>query len=286
MTTEITTTAIAQWFGSNRMLASEVGRQLGKLDWCCVPFCGGCCELPHIQARAGVASDLHRHVINLARVVRDPLTKDELVRMADSMLFHPDELAAAQDRCIRRERASSPGLFARESFEEANLIGWACDYLVSVWMTRGGMAGRSNEFAQSMSFRWTSSGGDSAKRYRSIVESLDGWSIALRPWSFSVADAFEILPNVRDERGHGVYVDAPWPEAGNEYACRFTVGRQKALAAALSRFKETRVVVRYGDHPLIRELYPASRWTWIEQTSRTAGNNDLAEALIVNGPAT
>ncbi len=33
--TEITTTAIAQWYGSNRILAETVGIQLGKCD------CGG-----------------------------------------------------------------------------------------------------------------------------------------------------------------------------------------------------------------------------------------------------
>lgn len=267
--------ALAQWFGGNRMLAESVGAALGKLCWCGVPFAGGCPELPHIRTVAGVANDLHRHVINLARVVRDDGLVEQLVHQLDGVLFHPDELAKAQRHCHEREEhgrgADTPD------------VAWAADYFAACWMGRGGHAGKRGEFDQTLSLRWTSSGGDSAVRFRSAIQSLRDWHGALRNWSFTCIDAFEFLGNVRDAAGHGLYVDAPWPDAGEEYRHGFTQEQQARLAETLTRFARTRVVVRFGDHPLIRELYPEPRWTWLTQTSRNQRNGATAEALIVNG---
>lgn len=267
--------ALAQWFGGNRMLAESVSRALGPLRWCGVPFAGGCPELPHIRTAAGVANDLHRHIINLARVVRDDGLVEQLVRRLDGLLFHPDELAEAQRRCRERERSGQIG--------DAPDIDWAADYFAACWMGRGGHAGKRGEFEQTLSLRWTSSGGDSAVRFRSATESLRDWHRALRNWSFTCLDGFEFLDNVRDVDGHGLYVDAPWPDAGDDYRHAFTREQQAQLAEALTRFARTQVVVRYGDHPLIRELYPEPRWTWLEQTSRNQRNGATDEVLIVNG---
>jgi site-specific DNA-adenine methylase len=271
--------ALAQWFGGNRMLAASVGKALGKLRWCGVPFAGGCPELPHINTAAGVANDLHRHIVNLARVVRDAALVERLAHRLDGLLFHPDELSAAQRRCRYRE--------IHGSVTEMPDIEWAADYFAACWMGRGGQAGKQREFDQSLSLRWTSSGGDSAVRFRSAIQSLRDWHRALRNWSFSCIDAFEFIDRVRDADGHGLYVDAPWPDAGNDYRHTFTREQQVRLAEALARFTRTRVVVRYGDHPLIRELYPEPRWTWLEQTSRNQRNGETTEVLIVSlGPPT
>ncbi len=267
--------ALAQWFGGNRMLAQSVGRALGRLRWCGVPFAGGCPELPHICTAAGVANDLHRHVINLARVVRDDVLIEQLVLRLETLLFHPDELADAQRRCCDREQLGS--------LRDAPDVAWAADYFAACWMGRGGEAGKRGEFDQSLSLRWTSSGGDSAVRFRSAIESLRDWHRALRNWSFTCLDVFEFLANVRDAEGHGLYVDAPWPDAGDAYRHAFTHKQQTRLAEALARFRRTRVVVRFGDHPLIRELYPSPRWTWLKQTGRNQRNGAIAEVLIING---
>lgn len=267
--------ALAQWFGGNRTLAESVGRALGKLRWCGVPFAGGCAELPHIRTAFGVANDLHRHVINLARVVRDDGLVEQLVHRLNGLLFHPDELAAAQRRCREREQI--------DCHRHAPDAEWAADYFAASWMGRGGHAGKQREFDQSLSLRWTSSGGDSAVRFRSAIESLRDWHTGLRSWSFTCLDAFDFIDKVRDTDGHGLYVDAPWPDAGDEYRHTFTREQQVRLAEALARFRRTHVVVRYGDHPLIREVYPESRWTWLMQTSRNQSNGAIAEVLIVNG---
>jgi DNA adenine methylase len=267
--------ALAQWFGGNRLLAQSVGRALGRLRWCGVPFAGGCAELPHIRTAAGVANDLHRHVINLARVVRDDALVEQLVHRLDNALFHPDELAAAQRRCREREQLSQ--------YYDTPDVASAADYFTACWMGRGGHAGKQREFDQRLSLRWTSTGGDSAVRFHGAIESLQEWHRVLRNWSFTCIDAFAFLDNTRDAEGHGLYVDAPWPDAGDEYRHGFTQEQQAKLAETLARFSRTRVVVRFGAHPLIRELYPPPRWSWLMQTSRNQRNGATAEALIING---
>ena len=287
---EMTTTALAQWYGSNRTLARTVGVQLGRLKWAGVPFCGGCCELPHIRARSGIASDLHRHIINMARVVREPVLKAELAARLDATLFHPDELSASQDRCRVREETYrvADSLFGggRPAPQpDTPDVAWAFDYFVCCWMGRGGNAGTATEFRQSMSFRWNANGGDSCTRFRSAADSLDAWHQALRPWNFVTMDALAFLADCQDEEGHGIYPDAPWPGPGDKYAARFSERQQRDLAKELARFKKARVVIRFGDHPLIRELYPEDRWNWLRQTSRAQSNGDVPEVLILNGPS-
>lgn len=281
---EMKINSLAPWFGNNRMLAKRVGVECGKCDWCGVPFCGGAPELPHIECRSGLASDLHRHVINLCRVVSDDVLVQKLVQIADMKLFHPDELAAAQRYCIEREAASMSGLFgggckpSDEPDEE-----WAAAYLAACWMGRGGHAGKKTEFTQNLAARYTASGGGSAIRYRNMIRSLLAWSRALRRWEFVCEDVFDFLDKSHDRDGHALYVDAPWPEAGIEYKHSFSDQKQRQLASRLAGLKHMRVVVRFGDHPLIREMYPESNWNWIDQISRDQQNGEVSEFLIVNG---
>lgn len=267
---------LVPWFGSDLAVAETVGKLLGKLAWCGVPFCGGCSALPFIDAGAGVASDMHRHVINLANVIRD--CKTELVARLDQTLFHEDALAEAQRFCIEIERG--PTMFAGERPAEPDPLLWAAAYFVCGWMGRGGHSGKGSEFTQGLAARYTTSGGDSAKRWRSAVESLEAWSVAMRPWSFVLADAFDQIERWTDDENSGGYIDAPWPDVGHEYASAFTDADQRRLAKMLRGFIKKRLVIRYGDHPLIRELYPSSEWTWHMRTTRNQRNGDVAEALI------
>ena len=297
MTTAPKTAAIAQWFGSNRILASTVGTQLGPREWVGVPFCGGCPELRFIKCRSGIASDLHRHVINLARVIRDPDLSALLARRLDETLYHPDELQRAQKICFEREyliakdsylfgvprEAGHTSKVAEQWADDSPSLEWAWAYFVSSWATAGGRSGRKGEFDQGLSYRWNASGGDSCKRFRSATESLAAWSAALRPWNFVCIDAFEFLDNVKDQAEHGVYADPPWPDDGAGYKHTFTEAQQRRVADKLASFIHARVVVRYGDHPLIRELYPESRWHWVRQNSRAQSNEGVAEVLIING---
>ena len=278
--------ALAPWYGGNRD-DDAVGAELGRLGWVGVPFACGMPELEKIRAAAGVANDRHRHVINLARVIKNPGLKERMLEIVGGVLFHPDEFAAAQQRCIERERAweTAGGLFGGLPLPTLDDAQWAADYYVCCWMGRGGSAGQAWEFRQSIATRFTATGGGSAKRWRSAVESVEAWSRVLHRWEFTCLDAFAFLDCVPDRENQGLYLDPPWPEAGDQYKHMFTEDDQRRLARKLATFENVRIVVRFGDHPLIRKLYPSPRWTWVERESRNQEGNTINEALIINGPS-
>jgi site-specific DNA-adenine methylase len=267
--------AIAQWHGSCRASCERIGRALGDLVWCGVPFAGGMPELPYIRTRTGVANDLHRHLINLARVIRT--RPADLVERLDAIVFHPDELAAAQDFCLRREVAGgeAPALPVDGDLD------WAVAYFAATWMTRGGNAGTKNEFSSGLSMRFSGGGGGSAVRFRSAIDSILGWSKVLDRWEFSTLDVFEFLDKVDDVPSSGLYLDPPWPNLGKNYAHRVNDGFHDRLAARLLRFEKARIVVRYGNHPTIVKAYPKAAWTWESETTRNSGNKDVDEVLLV-----
>lgn len=63
------------------------------------------------------------------------------------------------------------------------------------------------------------------------------------------------------------------------------------LAAALSRFSRSRVVVSYYRHPRLEGMYPKGRWTHVncetaKNLSHQGGGSARAhEVLIINGPS-
>lgn len=269
------TTALAPWFGSNRLCAHQAGELLAGCEWVGVGFAGGMCELAHIKARTLMVNDLHRHVINLARVVADQ--REELQQRLDATPFHPDELTAAQGRCAAIEAAG---------LAPADRLAWAADYFVCSWMARNGLAGTAREFKSGLSSRWNAGGGDSATRFRSAAESLTEWQAVMRRCIFTTLDVFDFLARVKDEPRHGLYLDPPFPGPGDSYKHAFPEASQRLLAARLADLHACRVVVRYYDHPLVRELYPENRWTWHRpEGGKTQTNKSAPEVLLVNRPA-
>jgi site-specific DNA-adenine methylase len=257
------------------MHAAYVGEELRGCRWVGVPFAGGMSELMEIDASSIVVSDLHRHVINLALTIRDR-RHNELVRMLRDTPFHPDMLARAQAFCKKNEPRKGA------DYVDVAAAYW---YFVCVWMGRSHKAGTVDEFNGGLSRRWNANGGDSNVRYRSAIRALASWHRLMQRCSFDVLDVFEFLEACLDAEGHAIYCDPPWPKDGDKYRHAFTVADHRRLAAELGRFRTTRVVVRLGDHPLVRELYPESVWTWRRITSRTQTNSAKAEALILNGPS-
>lgn len=55
---------------------------------------------------------------------------------------------------------------------------------------------------------------------------------------------------------------APWVDEGEMYEYKFDEQQHRVYAKRMERFKNATVVIRYGDHPLIRELYPENKWQW------------------------
>lgn len=276
---------LIQWFGSNRMLAANVGKAMGERTWVGVPFAGGMCELPHIKARTIVVNDLHRHAINLASVVGSTAS-DALRYRLDAAVFHPDQLAASQRFCLEIEnRLNRPatGFFNLPDDDGTPIspFDWAFHYFVCAWMTRAGDAGTGKEFTGKLCLRWDAGGGDSAVRMRNAAAGLKEWHETMQRCTFSTLDVFDFLPKCKDLASHGIYSDAPWPDDGDGYQHAFGESQQRRLASALAAFQTCRVVVRFGDHPLIRELYPESAWKWNRFESRTAVNKAKAEVLLV-----
>jgi site-specific DNA-adenine methylase len=277
----MTITALAQWFGGNRMLGEHVGKLLDGCKWVGVPFAGGMGELLHIKARTMLVNDLHRHVINLARVVADDALRPELVRRLNAKGVHPDELAGAQAWCAERELLPPAPHAARD-------LEWAENYFVCSWMGRGGNGGARDEFTGRVATRWNATGGDSAVRYFNAVEGLEAFSRTLKRCTFEVKDAFEFIARCFDGDDYGIYEDPPFPVAGRKY--RFHCGKTEKeerdwhtrLRDTNLRFTKTRVVMRFYDHPLIRELYPETRWHWNLLEGRKQSNEAAPEVLLVN----
>jgi len=164
-------TALAPWFGSNRMLGPEVGRQLQGCEWVGIPFAGGMCEVPHIKARTIVVNDVHKAIITLARVTADDALGPTLYRKLRRKLLHPTELQDAQQRCRLIEA------FIRETREQVDdelLLTWAEQYFTAVWMARAGAAGTDRELDAGLAIRWTPGGGDSAQ---SVIRMPSGRSM-------------------------------------------------------------------------------------------------------------
>ncbi len=174
---------LVQWYGANTENASGPSRLLEGCRFVGIPFAGGMSEVPFITARQILANDLHRHVINLCRVVADPQMRAELIHQCEALPYHPDALKRSQDGgwLSPNKWSSGPDLFD------------AVSYFVCVWMGRGGKAGTSGEFRGALPIRWNANGGGSNQRYRTAIEALDEWGLAFRRCEFTCMDAFDFF---------------------------------------------------------------------------------------------
>lgn len=269
-------TALVPWYGSNRILASRVGDLLKNCSWVGVPFAGGMSELAHIPARTLLVNDLHRHVINLANVLSCEKRRCEFLKKVKNLAFHPDTLRGSQIACQAAD--ASPRWWEFADSEQRLQI--AVCYFVSQWMGRSGKAGCDDEFKGGLPVRWTASGGDSNTRYRSAVKSLAAWGRIMRRCNFTVLDFQDFLTKCKDQPGHGIYCDPPFPAGGECYKHKFTPLLHQVLRNNLLRFAKTKVVVRYYDHPLVRELYPEGEWRWHFLEGRKQTNEVAPEVLL------
>lgn len=269
-------------FGGNRTNAHMPGELLGQCDWIGVVFAGGMPEVPGLKARTIVVNDKHRHIVNCARAVRD--YGPGMVDYLNQTIFHPDELARSQQYCQKidlQQFVPDEDIFAEVDGTNGCHFGAAVRYFITQWMGRSGQASTDHEFEGNLSTRWTSSGGDSNTRYRSAVNAIADFTTVFGKCNFTRLDYKVFLGKVVDFPTHGLYLDPPWPDAGEEYRHPFNDGDQCDLALHLDQFKAAKIVLRFGEHPRIRELYPeCNGWTWVAANGRTQGNNQQAEWFI------
>jgi site-specific DNA-adenine methylase len=263
--------ALIPYFGSGRTIAENVGNVLHGCTHVVIACAGSMCELKYITAPSIIVNDLHRHVINLANVVKDREQRKLLIEDLDWTAVHPDQLKQSQRWCKLQE----------ENPNTLSAFDWAYWYFCASWLCRNGDAGTKKEFDSSFSIRWKDGGGDSATRFRNATKALEDFGEIFRRCTFSTEDCFVLFDRCHDLPKHGLYIDAPWPKDGDNYKFAFTEAHQRKLAARLSQFEHSRVVVRYGDCELIRELYPESEWKWNLLQGKTQVNKSKAEVLLV-----
>ncbi len=271
-------TALAPWFGSNRMLGPEVGRHVERCEWVGIPFAGGMCEVPHIPARTIVVNDLHNAIITLARVTADDALGPALYRKLRRKLLHPTELHEVQDQCRLIEASIDE---TRDQVSAELMLDWAEHYFTAVWMARASEAGTDRELDASLALRWEAGGGDSAKRYQNAIRSLNDWRRTLRRATFSTLDVFAFLEKCKDVPKHGIYCDQPFPGPGDKYKHKFDDAKTARLAKRLAEFQNARIVCRFYDHPLVRKSYPESLWMWHHLSGRKQTNKKAPEVLLV-----
>lgn len=266
-----TVKALVPLYGSNRLLASEVGLALDGCQWVGIPFMGSLAELPAIKARTVVANDLHKHLVHLAMVTADPVLGPALWRAVRRLPLSDVVLKQSQERCDETE----PDLDDLD-------VSLAAAYWHTAWAARNGQCGTKKEFTAPLSLRWDAGGGDSAVRLRNAATGLRAWRALLGRVTFCCMDCFAFLAKCKDQRGHGVYCDPPFPGPGDKYKHAFDDRAHRQLAVALGSYAEARIVCRFYDVPVIRQLYQERRgWEWRRIVGRKASNALAPEVLLV-----
>jgi DNA adenine methylase len=270
--------AILPYFGGKRTIAPVIVAEFGphKAYW--ELFCGSLAVLFAKEACGHeTVNDLNGDVVNLARVV----ASDRYVELQDRLsrtyfcepLFH---------ECRAKLRDGG----------ESSDLDRAYWYFVESWMGRNGVAGTQ---ASNSAFcvRFTSNGGDPGVRFRGAVESIESWHERLRHVWILQRDAFELAERIEEKAGTVIYVDPPYIDKGARYIHDFGDGDHERLAKLLGRFKLTRVVLSYYDHPSLDTLYAGWTKRYLKATKAMvnqgmrdkSGATDAPEVLFINGPS-
>jgi DNA adenine methylase len=265
------------YFGGKRTLAPEIVQELGphKAYW--EPFCGSLAVLfAKEPCSHETVNDLNGNVVNLAMVVACPQRGPDLFQR----LLHTTFCEHLFNRC--RERLAQD--------EEVCPEDRAYCFFVESWMARNGVAGTRSANA-AFCVRFTSNGGDPAMRFRNAVDSIPEWHKRLRNAWILNRNAFELIERIEDKAGTVIYADPPYIEKGASYLHDFADDDHVRLAELLARFRETRVVVSYYDHPQLDSLYPGftkrplkATKAMVNQGMRgSKGATAAPEVLLING---
>ncbi len=269
--------AMQPWFGCKRAMAPHIVRQFGPHNVYWELFCGSCAILfSKDRATYETVNDLHKDLFNLAICLQDRRLAGVLYERVSSCLFHEDLLPIAKTmlQCPR----------SNETIEDVERAYW---YLVWGWMGLNGVAGTPLSSTGTFAVRYTQ-GGQPAKRWCSVADSIPDWHERLRGVQILSRDAFDIVGRIEDMPGTVVYCDPPYVEKASKYVHDFTVADHYRLAGELKRFRFARVVVSYYPHPVVDSLYhdwnrvsvPVSKGLTHSGRAPRVGE----ELILVNGP--
>ncbi len=270
--------SLVAWFGAKRTLARTIVEEIGQHRAFWDVMCG---SMSIIMAKPEssheTVNDLHGDLINLARVIQDPADGAKFYRRLRRTLVHES---------LWRESIQALGT-------ELPPLDRAHHYFVVSWFGQNGRSGTPSYNTTSFAVRWTPNGGHGGKRFASAVNSIPSWRRRMRRLTILQRDAFGIIEKIDDTEGCVIYADPPYIEKGAKYVHDFDPEDHIRLADSLGRFKLTRVVLSYYDHPLLDELYPS--WTkrdvsvtknLVNAAMRGAGRKVKApEVLLINGPS-
>lgn len=256
------TKSCLSYFGSDSQVAKDIATIMSPCKHVTIPFCGGMSILPYLSARGIVANDKHELVINFYKTLKGE-QRQGLIDLCQQTLSHPSEIADAQ------EVVSNPSSSALQR-------AWA--FWAICWIARKGKGGTSGNPGLP-SVRRTADGGNNATRIRAAADDLEEWAKLIEKCEFESVCFRELIPKVAEDRTCGIYCDPPWPNLGKHYLHQFTESDHLCLFNMLDRFRETRVVVRYGDCEFIRDLYKS--YKIIDAASRNQANDTKGELWIV-----
>ena len=284
-TDDMPVTAIAPWFGGKRKLAPRIIAEIGDHVRYWEPFVGG---FPVVLVKPPCSmetvNDLHKLVVNLARVICDPEMGPALYKMLRRTL-RCEDVFRNSDRIIRDFECSSYEITKTSVY-------LAYHYFIVSWLGRNGTMGLPKNHNGAYCARYTGKGGHSAKRFRSAISSMLAWRKRLEGVTVLNRDGFELLERIEDAPGTAIYCDPPYLVKGAKYLHDFAAGDHDRLSGLLSRFKQSRVVVSYYDDPRLDTLYPG--WTKVKievSKSLTLSNGPSSvakkaiEVLLINGPS-
>lgn len=276
--------ALSPWFGGKRTLAPTIIKELGPHRAYWEPMCGSIAVLLAKEpCSMETVNDLHGELINLARVVQDSQLAFDLYESVQRTLLHEAMMAECTTRVQSRNGVPS----------ENPDLARAIDYFVCSWMGKGGVAG-SKSYRMGVCARYTKNGGHGARRFVSAVESIPAWHNRLRAVTILSRDGIELCEKIEDGEGVVIYADPPYIAKGAEYLHDFDWLAHRRLAKVLRRFKKTRVVVSYYDHPDLADMYLdwTKREVFMTRSMASQGQRGergrievSPEVLLINGPS-
>ena len=234
-------------FGAKRTLAARIVEVVGKHSVWWEPFCGSLAvTLSKPASRMETVNDLHGDVINLARVLQSREHAEQLYAALYPMI------PCKQMHVEAKGRANACPAPTPDTMPD---VGRATDFFVCSWLGRNGCIG-TRSFNNNFCIRYTSNGGSPAMRWQSAVDAIPDWHDRLRNIVILNTCGIGLCERIEDKVGTACYVDPPYLVKGAAYVHDFEDADHVRLAAALQRFKQTRVVVSYYSHPRLVELYP------------------------------
>ena len=230
---------IVPWFGSKAALAAEILPEFGPHVSYFEPFGGGLgMLLQKPVVRAETVNDLHQDLTNLARVLADERLSRQLQRAIDR------RACCEQLHREARQRLAEP-------FEPG--LARAVDFFFASWMAMSGMVGTKS--CRTMAHGYGVNAHSCASKLRGAAASIASFHHRLKSVTITNRDGFTLLAKIQDQPGLLIYCDPPYVSKNGTYIHDFAAVDHQRLAEALRRFRQTRVLVSYTDHPLLDELY-------------------------------